>query len=371
MRFQRFRFGFEFRRTIIPTTLQRVQYSIPCESPNQNPLHYRFCKKMFCTDTEALRDGPKFTDLPDAAMTRIVKHALGLPEEGTLNPDRQALQSAVILARTSLKLRRATANSIHSLKFPHEEGLWPSVAVLSPHAWLGLHTVDCVVNRSSLLGFLKWGMPASDITHLRLRVVGEPYPEERLGKLERMLLSRMLTQMGLNLVELDISGIDCQGVMFACLFQCTKLRKLSIGAYGNGKPSTLLSMMILLCLVNRDHLEVVKFPFTEWAAEMESVPDGQHLYASCNIAWQTLFGSYKAGMKESAVNLPSKEEELVASFQKMQVRMDSLELSMNKCLEEFETISQYVSSSEVPNQILFDVLPRIRTVNSESRGVKE
>lgn len=307
---------------------------------------------------------PKITDLPYAAMARIARHVLDLTEPGTLRPDPNVLNSLVTLCQTSQKFRKAVAISIDSLIFPDAERLfWPNVSIISPSAWSGLRTVDCVINRSQLIAFLKWGTAAKDITHLRLHVVGEPYPIARLEEFERTMLGRMLTQVAGNLVELEISGINCQAVLFACLFQCTRLRKFCMGAYGDANPTTLLSVMILLCLVNRDHLEVVKFPYDEWSANMESVPDGKTLYANCRIAWENLFSSFKSGMKESALNIPAEGEELIASFQEMERRIDLVQASMRISLDELKELSISSVSQKDPRMMLLRLLPKVRTLS--------
>lgn len=307
-------------------------------------------------------------DLPQATLTRIARHALSIGSDGTLRPDKLAQRTAVSLSRTCRGLRNATALSIQSLNFADEAGLWPSVSALSPMAWPGLHTLKCTVNRANLSGFLKWLTLGTDISCLSLRVVGEPYPQSRLAQLERMLLGRMFTQMGSNLVELEVAGIDSQTVLFTTLFQCTKLRKIAVGLYGDsGTPATLLNMMVLLCLVNRDHLQVVQLPFDNCNSGLEGMPNGGQLCTSCKVTWETLLGSYKAGLKESAVNLPSNEDELVASFKKMSSRMDSLEAAMLKTFDDFSVLAPSVKGSDVLHKILFGLLPRVEKVNTSCR----
>lgn len=310
------------------------------------------------------RSPPCLQALPEAALSLIVKHALGLSNDRVLEPNSEAQKTAVSLARTSRTLRGATAGAIHEVCFGDREGLWPSVRAVALHAWPSLRALDCTVNRSGLLGFLEWLVPATGIKCLRLRVVGEPYPESRLSQLERMLLGRYFTQGGCRLVELDVSGVSCQTLLFTAMFHCTGLRKLHIGEYGEDSASTLLNMFILLCLVNRDCLESVDFPFDAWRNRMEKVPDGTHLYAACEVTWATLWGSYRAGLKEAAVNLPSDESELVASFRKVSFRMDELELGMNNNMKDFKAASSSFESTDMPDQVLCRLLPKLLQVNN-------
>lgn len=310
------------------------------------------------------RSAPCLQDLPDVALSLIIKHALGLSNDRVLEPNREAQKTAVSLARSSRKLRGATAGAIREICFGDHEGLWPSVGAVAPHAWANLRTVDCTVNRSGLLGFLKWLVPATGITCLRLRVVGEPYSETRLSQLERMLLGRLFTQGGCRLVELEVSGINCQTLLFVALFQCTSLQKLRIVEYGEESASTLLNVFTLLCLVNRYSLESVDFPFDAWRDRMEKVPDGMHLYAACEVTWATLWGSYRAGLKESAVNLPSDESELVASFKKVSLRMDELELAMNNSMKDFKAASPSFESTDMLDEVLCRLLPKLLQVNN-------
>lgn len=304
--------------------------------------------------------------LPDAALSLILGHALGLYPHGVLlQCDKHAQQMAVILARTSRKLRVAVANIIREVRFTEGEGLWPNVTVLAPHAWHKLVTLDCTINRSGLLGFLKWVIPAESIERLRLRVVGEPYSDSRLAQLERLLLGRLFTQVGSQLLELDVSGLDCQALLFASLFQCTDLRKLRIEHYGEANTATMLNMLVLLCLVNRQHLESVEFPISVWQEKMEAVPSGSQLYTACEVTWATLFGSYLAGLKESAINLPSDESQLVASFRKVSLRMDNLEEQMKQTMADFKAAAPSFESSDIPDKMLRSMLPNLLQVNNK------
>lgn len=305
-----------------------------------------------------------FQDLPDVAVRRIAQHAMGISEDRALKNGTVAQETAVCLSRTCKKLRAATAHAVEELRFGTQEGIWPGVRAISPYIWENVRVLDCTVNRSGLLGFLKWLMPGTGITCLRLRVVGEPYPEARLSQLERVLLGRLFTQCGHRLVELEITGINCQALLFSVLFQCTSLRKLRITEYGEESPSTLLSMLVLLCLVNRNSLELIEFPFQLWRGRMDKIPDGSVLYAACEVTWATLWGSYRAGLKESAVNLPSDESELIASFQKMSLRMDDLEVAMKQNLEDFKAVAPSMGPDDIPAVVLQRLLPNLLQVNN-------
>ncbi|CDF38724.1 unnamed protein product [Chondrus crispus] len=305
-----------------------------------------------------------FQDLPDVAMHLIAQYALGMSEHGILKPDIAAQRTAVSLSRTCKRLRVATAHAVKELHYGTCEGMWPSVRVISPYIWENLRVMDCTVNRSGLLGFLKWLMPGTGITCFRLRVVGDPYPEARLLQLERVLLGRLFTQCGHRLVELEITGINCQALLFSVLFQCTSLRDFRISDYGEESSSTLLSMVMLLCLANRKSLQSIEFPFQIWRDRMDKVPNGSVLYAACEVTWATLWGSYRAGLKESAVNLPSDETELIASFKKVSLRMDDLEISMKRNLGDFKTLAPFIEAGDIPDVVLWRLMPKLLQVNS-------
>lgn len=304
--------------------------------------------------------------LPEVSLSLILRYALNISPDGVLQQqNKHAQQTAIALARTSSRLRAAVANAIREVRFTDGEGFWPSATILASHAWHKLDTLDCTINRSGLLGFLKWLIPAAGIERLRLKVVGAPYLESRLAQLERLLLGRLFTQVGNRLMELDVSGLDCQALLFASLFQCTNLRKLRISHYGEANTATMLNMSILLCLMNRQHLESIELPFSTWKEQMEVVPSGPQLYKACEVTWATLFGSYRAGLKESAVNLPSDESELAASFRRVSLRMDSLEEQMKQNMTDFRTAAPSFQASDVPEKILRAILPNLLQVNNK------
>lgn len=312
---------------------------------------------------------PGLQHLPEVALSLILRYALDISPEGVLqqhNPHAQ--RTAIAIARTSNGLRAAVADAIREVRFIEGEGFWPSVTILAPHAWPKLDTLDCTVNRSGLLGFLKWLIPAAGIERLRLRVVGAAYSEGRLAQLERLLLGRLFTQVGSRLLELDMSGLDCQALLFATLFQCTNLCKLRITHYGEANTATMLNMSVLLCLMNRQHVESIEFPFSTWLEQMELIPSGPQLYKACEVTWATLFGSYRAGLKESAVNLPSAEPELVASFKKVSLRMDNLEEQMKQGMADFKAAAPSFQPSDVPEKVLRRILPNLLQVNNKRVG---
>lgn len=217
-----------------------------------------------------------------------------------------------------------------------------------------------------MMAFLKWLIPADGIRTLRLRVVGAPYGNERLAQLERLLLGRLFTQGGVRLEELDVEGVDCQALLFAALFQCTSLRKLRLTQYGEVKGESLWQMLMLLCLINRRCLRQVEFPFQVWKDSMGRIMGGMELYTACQVTWHTFWGSYRAGLKESAVNLQSGEDELVALFKKISMRMDKLEADMNESMDMFESIAPTLEADDMPIGVLSRLLPRLEQVNGET-----
>lgn len=299
---------------------------------------------------------PSLLTLPPRALHLIIQHAADIPG-GTLIPSTESLNTIVTLCRTSQALRTATAAAIHQLRF-HTSRAWPSVKVLGPHAWPALDVLDVTVDRSSMLAFLKWLIPATP-TELRLRVVGEPYARDRLSELERVLLGRLFTNSGAVLRVLCVEGINCQSLLFSAMFQCTALRHVEIKDYGDASPPALISVMSIICLANREWLEKVDVPWQEWRNRMTDKPDGQEYTKACMITWQTLWRSFRAGMKESAMNLPSGEEELVAKYKQVSARMDALSDRMDSVWKPFQAAGKGVPADDVPSTVLRKLVPKL------------
>lgn len=308
----------------------------------------------------------KLLDLPDKALCRVLQEVIGIGVDGKLTPNEEQKRMVVTLARTSRRMRQSTAKAIRSIELSEDSTVWPSLKVLGPHAWDGLQVLNCSVKRTGFLGFLKWLLPAVGVRELRIQVTGEPYGQERLGSLERLLLGRLFTQIGIGVEVLHVSGIDCNSVLFSALFQCTNLRDLRVEAYGEVSAS-LLNVLVLICVVNRQNLQRVRFPAEEWKASMDQVPDGRQLANACFITWGTLFGSYRAGLKESAVNLPSDETELMTTFQRISLRMDELEERMQSALGDLKVVAEDLPSCDVPERLLYRFMTQLESVND---GVK-
>lgn len=313
-------------------------------------------------------------ELPDSALKKVAKSVIGLGADGVFTPGQGQGLRAVTLARTCRRLRSAAAAPIRVVRF-EAPGAWPALKAFGPHVWDELEELDCVVDRSSFLGFLKWLLPARGLKVLKLRVIGAPYGAEKLSALERMLLGRLFTQIGSGLVELQVSGIDTKAVLYVVLFQCSELRVIDIGHYAEAgmdtSTSTLFDIFTLVCLVNSKHIERVQFPYEMWAEGMDQPRDGKTLPTRLEVVWGTLWGSYRAGLKESAVNLPTDEDELVASFQKMNKRFDALEGEMKNTLATFRETAADIEVGDVPCEMLFRNAPRLRFVNGNERPRKE
>lgn len=176
-------------------------------------------------------------ELPDSALKKVAKSVIGLGADGVFTPGQGQGLRAVTLARTCRRLRLAAAAPIRVVRF-EARGAWPALKALGPHVWDELEELDCVVGRSSLLGFLKWLLPARGLKALKLRVIGAPYGAEKLSAPERMLLGRLFAQIGSGLVELQVSGIDAKAVLRVVLFQCSELRVIDFGHHAEAGMGT-------------------------------------------------------------------------------------------------------------------------------------
>lgn len=300
-----------------------------------------------------------FAQLPDKIVRLILHLFLELPSDGVLAPNEIVQSRLVTLARVNQRIRKLTASLIKKLHYIDKEGAWPAVKVLGPHVWDQLEELEIKVNRSNALGFLKWVIPSTRITRLNLIMTGEPYPEPKLALFERAFIGRLFTQIGSQLKSLRIHGVGNKSILFATMFQCTVLEEIEIGDYGDDGGSTLTNAAMLLCAVNREHLRYLKLPLEAWKSRMDMIPEGNSFASGCEILWKTLMGSYKAGMKESAVNLKSDEEELVEKFKTLSVRMDKLEEQMNVTLEALKEVANNVEQKDVPLKVFEKFFPSV------------
>ncbi|PXF41129.1 hypothetical protein BWQ96_09161 [Gracilariopsis chorda] len=306
-----------------------------------------------------------FRDLPNEAVERIVTWALGITKERALTPDATTLKTAVQLSRTNNSLRRATAHAIQALHFEQGTPLWPSVKILGPHISDSVRVVNVTVDRSAMFGFLKWLLPAQDVAELTLNVVGEPYAQERMTQLEKMLLGRLFTNTGASLRSLKVSGVNCQSLLFTSLFKCTQLREIHIEDYGEASGATLLNVFTLVLLANRGHLKEVNAPLNIWKSRMSAVPDGDSFAKGCEMTWNTVWVGYLAGVKESVLNLKAGENELVNRVESAVSNMDDLEQWMRDGLSQLRDNAKGVGSESMPESVLGRLVPLGRDLRTK------
>ncbi|KAI0558850.1 hypothetical protein FGB62_182g129 [Gracilaria domingensis] len=299
---------------------------------------------------------PSLHSLPDETLERIVLHVLSIGKEVILTDDPHQLKAVVYLSRTSDALRRATSRVIQGYRLGGIP-IWPSVKMLGPHASNKLRVLDITVDRSVMFGFLKWLLPAQNIEELKLKVVGEAYSEERLTGLEKMLLGRLFTNTGARLHTLHISGINCQSLFFTSLFNCTQLRSIHVDDYGDTSGTTVLTVFTLVLLANRANLQRVVAPFETWKSRMNSALDGESFARACEVTWSTIWASYRAGMKESVMNLEANEKELEKRVRSTMASMDKTEHWMRAGLERLKKDARGLDSGAVPEAALSSLIP--------------
>lgn len=298
-----------------------------------------------------------FGDLPNEAVERIAAWTLGIAKERALAPEASALKAVVQLSRTNSSLRRATAHAIQAFHFEQGTSFWPSVKILGPHISQSVRVVNVTVDRSAMFGFLKWLLPAQDLTELTLNVVGKPYAQERMTQLEKMLLGRLFTNTGASLRSLKVSGVNCQSLLFTSLFKCTQLREIHIEDYGEASGATLLNVFTLVLLANRGHLKHVHAPLAIWKSRMAVVPDGESFAKGCEMTWNTVWVGYLAGVKESVLNIKAGENELVNRVESAVSNMDDLEQWMRDGLSQLRNDAKGVGSESMPESVLGRLIP--------------
>lgn len=300
-----------------------------------------------------------FDQLPDAAVLHIIRFVLGI-QNGVLVPDATTEAAIVTLARTSTKIRSATARVVKCINYGNASSPWPSLKVMAPYIWETCQKIDIKVNRQGMIGFLKWLLPANGLTHLRLVVEGEDYEQPRLIQLERMLLGRLFTQIGNGLETVSITGIGCQALFFGMLFQCTNLQSLHIARYRDTNVSTCLIAASLLCLVNRDTLQEADVSISEWLKEFEVEPSCIDFTTKCKATWDAVWNSYRTGLKESAANLPTDETEIVRKFNEVSARMEPLQKRMDDTLSQMQKVA---TDCKTVMQLLNRMLPNTTLIH--------
>lgn len=148
----------------------------------------------------------------------------------------------------------------------------------------------------------------------------------KLHQLERLLLGRFFTRAGAQLRELAIVGLGAHMVLFAMLFHVQTLERLELDAGGGDVGGALPALHALVHMVNRECLKDVSVPLGEW---LQGV-GGAEFVKVCVGTWDTLFRSYRAGVKEGAVNM---EEDVETKYLREQARLDKLEIDMSHVLE--------------------------------------
>lgn len=252
--------------------------------------------------------------LPAGCLSRIAGFVLSSehsrsPEHVTLTPGSHAAKSAITLARTHPLLRKAAAAAVVAVDFRDDQQAWPAVRAVGSTCWPSLREVRVVVDRSRLVGFLKWLVGTDGLEVVELRVVGARYAKEGLVDLEKMLLGRLFMQTGLSLVELSVEGVDTKALLMSAVCRCSKLQRVRVKHYdasgggegsaaatdagaGATEPTLVWYIFVLLCLVNKESLVEVEHPFREVL-----VPDGKTLQSALDATWGTLWGNYRAGAK--------------------------------------------------------------------------